>query len=209
MKVENLLSTTYNKQRRKYDSSKGPQGKKAKKRLNRRFMTNRVYQKLVSDISEFRFGNKGMDERVYLAPIMDLCTGEILSYGISNHPTTELTITALKEALDKRPNLPYRTTVHTDQGTQYQTNAWRRVLKRHRVFQSMSRRATCLDNAAMESFFHIMKAETVHYQDYKTKEQLIYAMQDWINYYNTKRIKGKLKGKTPIEYRNLALEKVA
>ena len=83
------------------------------------------------------------------------------------------------------------------------------TLKKHHIFQSMSRRATCLDNAPMESFFHTMKVELYYEQHYKTKRELITAMKEWISYYNRERIKHKLKGKTPIEYRNLALEKVA
>ena len=100
-------------------------------------------------------------------------------------------------------------TVHSDQGIQYQTNTWRQTLKKHRIFQSMSRRATCLDNASMESFFHTMKAELYYDHHYQTKQELIRAMKEWIEYYNQCRIRHKLKGKTPIEYRNLALEKVA
>lgn len=73
----------------------------------------------------------------------------------------------------------------------------------------MSRRSTCLDNAAMESFFHIMKQETVNYYDYPTKQELIEAMTAWIKYYNNEKIKSKLKNKTPIEFRDLALEKIA
>jgi len=100
-------------------------------------------------------------------------------------------------------------TVHSDQGIQYQTNTWRQTLKKHHIFQSVSRRATCLDNAPMESFFHTMKVELYYEHHYQTKQELIKAMKEWIEYYNQDRIKHILKGKTPIEYRNLALEKVA
>lgn len=85
----------------------------------------------------------------------------------------------------------------------------RQTLKKNHIFQSMSRRATCLDNAPMESFFHTMKAEMYYGHHYQTKQELIKAMKEWIEYYNQDRIKHTLKGKTPIEYRNLALEKVA
>lgn len=61
----------------------------------------------------------------------------------------------------------------------------------------------------MESFFHTMKVELYYEQHYQTKQELIKAMKEWVEYYNQDRIKHILKGKTPIEYRNLALEKVA
>lgn len=102
-----------------------------------------------------------------------------------------------------RPKLNYRMTLHSDQGVQ-----WRKKLKENRIFQSMSRRATCLDNAPMESFFHTMKVELYHNKEYTTQEELVKAMIGWINYYNNERIKVKLKGKTPVEYRHLALRNI-
>ncbi|KRL27694.1 integrase core domain protein [Limosilactobacillus frumenti DSM 13145] len=209
MREHGLLSRMYNRQTRKYDSSIGPQGKKTKNRLHRHFKTDRPYQKMVTDVSEFRYGNMGQNERVYLSPIKDLCTDEIVSFNISEHPTTDFVMKPLTELIKQRPALNYRMTVHSDQGIQYQTSIWCHTLKKHHIFQSMSRRATCLDNAPMESFFHTMKVELYYEQHYKTKRELIKAMKEWISYYNQERIKHKLKGKTPIEYRNLALGKVA
>ena len=209
MRENGLSSQMYNRQTRKYDSSIGPQGKKAKNRLHRRFQTDRPYQKMATDVSEYRYDNMSQDERVYLSPIKDLCSGEIVSYNIGDHPTTDFVMKPLIELIHKRPNLNYRMTVHSDQGIQYQTNAWRQTLKKNHIFQSMSRRATCLDNAPMESFFHTMKVEMHYGHHYRTKQELITAMEEWIEYYNRNRIKHILKGKTPIEYRNLALEKVA
>ncbi|MEE6680353.1 IS3 family transposase [Pediococcus pentosaceus] len=86
MRENGLSSLMYNRQTRKYDSSIGPQGKKAMNRLNRRFNTDRPYQKMVTDVSEYRYGNMSQDKRVYLSPIKDLCSGEIVSYNISDHP---------------------------------------------------------------------------------------------------------------------------
>ncbi|EHE85010.1 putative transposase [Latilactobacillus curvatus CRL 705] len=69
----------------------------------------------------------------------------------------------MNRAVKKIPkDLEYRTTIHSDQGFQYQHQDWTNILKEHRIFQSMSRKATCLDNASMESFFHIMKAEAFY-----------------------------------------------
>lgn len=101
----------------------------APNRLKRRFKTDRPYQKLVADVSEFRYGNKSQDERVYLEPILDLFNGEVLAFNISNHPTVEFAVKPLKEALNQIPVLDYRTTVHTDQGFQYQHLYWQIVLK--------------------------------------------------------------------------------
>lgn len=209
MQEENLQSTAYGKKTRKYNSYKGTVGTIAPNRLNRRFMTDRPYQKLTADVTELRWGDQSMEHRMYLEPVMDLFSGEILSFNLSLHPTVEFALKPLQEALDNLPDLPYRTTVHTDQGFQYQNQQWVRELKKHRVFQSMSRKATCLDNAAMESFFHLLKSETVHLYRYQTCEELVSSIERWIHYYNYSRIKQKLGGKSPIQYRILTAEKVA
>lgn len=134
MRENGLSSQMYNRQTRKYDSSIGPQGKKAKNRLHRRFKTERPYQKMATDVSEYRYDNMSQDERVYLSPIKDLCSGEIVSYNIGDHPTTDFVMKPLIELIHKRPKLNYRMTVHSDQGIQYQTNAWRQTLKKNHIF---------------------------------------------------------------------------
>lgn len=209
LKEHNLAAQMFNKQTRKYDSSIGPQGRKAKNRLHRRFNTDRSYQKMTTDISEFRYGNGTQRERVFLSPIKDLHDNTIACFAIGDHPTRELVMKPLNELIRQRPTLNYRMTIHSDQGVQYQSTAWRRTLKKHHIFQSMSRRGTCLDNAPMESFFHLMKVELYYDRHFETKVELVKAMKEWIHYYNYERIQHKLKGKTPMEYRHLALEKIA
>lgn len=208
MKEHGLLARKYNLRAGKYDSSKGPQGKKAKNRLHQKFKTDRPYQKVVTDISEFRYGNKSMADRVYLSPFKDLYSGEIISYTISERPQTKY---VLKRVVAARPdNLPYRMTIHSDQGIQYQSKAYCRALKQQHIFQSMSRRATCHDNTACENFFHIMKVELDYYtHTYPTKNALIKAIESWPNYYNQTRIRHILKGRTPVEYRNTALAQMS
>lgn len=202
------LSHYYGRGQRKYNSYKGTVGRVAKNRLHRRFVTDRPYQKLVTDVSEFRYGTMTQAERIYLEPVLDLFSGEVLAYSISDHPTVDFALKPLREALEGLPTLPYRTTVHTDQGFQYQHKHWQRVLKNHHVFQSMSRKATCLDNAEMESFFGVMKAEVMD-EHYGTKWELEAAMREWLEFYNLRRVKGRLKGKSPVEYRKLALQNAA
>lgn len=208
MEEHGWLSTYNNRRKRKYNSYKGTVGHVAKNLINRRFDTDRPYQKLVADVSEFRYGQQSTNERIYLEPIMDLFSGEILAFNISDHPTVEFAMAPLREALRKIPPLAYRTTVHTDQGFQYQHRSWQQELKKHHVFQSMSRKATCLDNAAMESFFSVMKAEMMDYR-HETKSELESSMREWIEFYNNTRVKTKLKGKSPVQYRELALQQAA
>lgn len=206
MRTEGLQSTAYTQRIRKYNAYKGTVGQVAKNHLKRRFMTDRPYQKLVSDVSEFRWGHH--TERLYLEPVMDLYSDEILAFTIGDHPTVAFALKPLREALEHLPEHHYRTYVHTDQGFQYQSALWRQELKTHHACQSMSRKATCLDNAQMESFFHLMKAETVASHHYPTRDDLETAMRVWIKYYNKSRIKEKLGGQSPIEYRISTTEQV-
>lgn len=129
---------------------------------------------------------------------------KIISWNISLHPDVKFVTDTLDLLTAKCPEMPYRMTIHSDQGFQYQNYEYVSRLKKNRIIQSMGRKATCLDNAMMESFFHILKVGTVNNNEYKSYEHLKNEVSKYIYYYNNKRIKTKLVGKTPIECRNLS-----
>ena len=183
----------------RYNSYKGKVGKVAKNRLNRRFHTSIPLQKLVTDITEFKCaGNK----KLYLSPILDLYNGEIISYSISNKPTLNLVLESLHQAVEViHSEAKYRTTIHSDQGWHYQHHKWVNTLKKKKIFQSMSRKATCADNAAMENFFGIMKQEMYHGEPLLSYHVLKQKVEDYLYYYNNERIKVKLAGLSPVQYR--------
>ena len=197
MREMGLKCTKYSKRRRKYDSSKGPSGKKAKNVIRRRFMSNRKYQKMVCDITELKAKD---GSKVYLEIIKDLATNQILTWEIGTHPTLEFSLKPLRKLIDLLPHTGYQLTLHTDQGWQYQHRAWRVLLKHGRIRQSMSHRATCLDNAACETVFSKLKAENRPDTDYANQEDLIQAIEEWIDYYNHRRIQTKLGNLTPLQY---------
>ena len=116
-----LKCTKYYQRRRKYDSSKGPNGKKAKNKLNRRFMSNRKYQKMVCDITELKAHN---GQKVYLEIINDLATKQILTWAIGQSPTLHFALTPLQRLLNQLPHTGYQLTLHTDQGWHYQHHTW-------------------------------------------------------------------------------------
>ncbi|SKB79480.1 IS3 family transposase, partial [Luteibacter sp. 22Crub2.1] len=95
--------------------------------------------------------------------------------------------------------------LHSDQGWQYRQPAYRRMLADRAVTQSMSRKGNCLDNAAMESFFGTLKAEYFHLNQFDSVEELKRGIDDYIHYYNHERIKLKLEGLSPVQYRTQAL----
>ncbi|RDW21307.1 hypothetical protein CWR48_02525 [Oceanobacillus arenosus] len=183
---------------RKYSSYKGNVGKVARNRINRRFNTNVPHQKLTTDITEFKCTD-GL--KLYLNPIMDMFNGEILSFGISNRPNLKLVMEPLNEALGIVKGSKYRTTIHSDQGWHYQHKKWVKTLKKNKVFQSMSRKGNCLDNSPMENFFGLLKQEMYYGEALCTFEELKSKIKIYIHYYNNKRIKRKLAGMSPIQYR--------
>ncbi|WP_103468291.1 IS3 family transposase [Fructilactobacillus sanfranciscensis] len=201
MKKYNLLSSAFGKKKRKYSSYKGNVGKRFKNILNRRFNTPIPFQKLVSDTTELRYGKQSINERIYLNPVLDLFSGEIISYSISNHPDFNSVFLPIKEAILKLPKTHFKSFFHSDQGVHYQNKRLNKFLKKNHITQSMSRKATCLDNAVIESFFHLLKIEIGN--NFSTKEELINSVRNWIYYYNNFRIKTKLGGKSPIQYRKL------
>jgi putative transposase len=203
-KVQRIMSKLglkcekFSRKSRKYSSYKGTIGTIAKNRINRRFHTSVCHQKLTTDITEFKCSN-GL--KLYLNPIMDMFNGEILTYGISLRPTLELVLKPLEEALEIVKDSKFRTTLHSDQGWHYQHNMWVKTLKEHKVFQSMSRKGNCLDNSPMENFFGLMKQEMYYGEALCSYEELKTRIEEYINYYNHRRIKKKLAGMSPVEYR--------
>lgn len=183
----------------RYNSYKGTVGKVAKNRLNRKFNTPIRLQKLVTDVTEFKCtGN----EKLYLSPILDLYNGEIISFGISNRPTLDFVLEPLNQAIEViKKEAKYRTTIHSDQGWHYQHNKWIKTLKNNKIYQSMSRKATCADNAVMENFFGILKQEMYHGEELVSYDELKRKIEEYIYYYNNVRIKQKLAGLSPVQYR--------
>ena len=96
--------------------------------------------------------------------------------------------------------------LHSDQGWQYQMKRYQSILREIGVIQSMSRKGNCLDNAVIENFFGLLKSEMYYKKKFKSVDQLIREIEDYIYYYNNKRIKCKLKGLSPVNYRIQSLE---
>ena len=155
----------------------------------RNFKTTAYNQKWTTDVSEFHISAG----KLYLSPILDMHNGEIISYDISNSPNYRQIANMLDYAFSKYDNLE-GLIIHSDQGRQYQMRHYHQTLKDKGVHQSMSRKGNCLDNSLMENFFGIMKNEMFygHESEFKTLEELKKAMDDYIIYYNEKRIKLKL-----------------
>lgn len=181
---------------RKYRSYKGEIGKVAPNLLQRDFKAEKPNQKWVTDVTEFSlFGAK-----LYLSPILDLYNGEIISYNISDRPTFYQTMDMLDKAFAKIPD-GTNLILHSDQGWQYQMKQYQYRLRKKGIIQSMSRKGNCLDNSVMENFFGLLKSELLYLQEFDSIDHFKKELEEYIDYYNNKRIKCKLKGLSPVQYR--------
>ena len=181
---------------KKYHSYKGQIGKIAPNLIKRNFKADKPNQKWTTDITEFSlFGTK-----LYLSPILDMYNGEIVSYNISEHPVLNQVLDMVDKAFLKIPdntNLIF----HSDQGWQYQHQQYQNRLHKKGIRQSMSRKGNCLDNSIMENFFGLLKSELLYLQEFRSMEEFRIELERYIDYYNNKRIKSKLKGLSPVGYR--------
>ena len=185
---------------KKYRSYRGEQGTVAPNLLNREFTAEKPNQKWVTDVTEFRlFGQK-----LYLSPIFDLCSGDIVTYTLSESPNLSMVITMLEQAFRKIPN-DTNLILHSDQGWHYRHKHYVATLKEKGVRQSMSRKGNCYDNAVMENFFGHLKSELLYLQEFESLDHFKQELIDYIDYYNNRRIKARLKGLPPALHRQQAL----
>lgn len=193
MKLLNLKSTIRTK---KYYSYRGSAGKVAPNIIQRNFYASVPNQKWTTDITEITLG----EEKIYLSPILDMYNSEIISYVVSDRPVLKQVLDMVDEAFKKLPDNS-NLILHSDQGWQYRTYKYQEKLQKKGVRQSMSRKGNCLDNSIMENFFGILKSEFLYSKKFVSMIELKAELKKYIDYYNNDRIKSKLKGLSPVNYR--------
>ncbi|MCZ5080552.1 IS3 family transposase [Escherichia coli] len=181
---------------KKYRSYRGNMGLTAENILQRQFKAEAPCEKWVTDITEFRAGG----QKLYLSPILDLFNGEIVAWETACRPTEELVKRMLNKGLESLAE-GEKTLLHSDQGWHYRIKSYQSALADKGLVQSMSRKGNCLDNAVMENFFGHLKEEMYYRRDYRNVEELENAVNEYITYWNQKRIKLSLGGLSPVEYR--------
>ncbi|UJY40466.1 IS3-like element IS1397 family transposase [Escherichia coli] len=181
---------------KKYRSYRGNMGLAAENILQRQFKAEAPCEKWVTDITEFRAGG----QKLYLSPILDLFNGEIVAWETACRPTEELVKRMLNKGLESLAE-GEKPLLHSDQGWHYRIKSYQSALADKGLVQSMSRKGNCLDNAVMENFFGHLKEEMYYRRDYRSVEELENAVNEYITYWNQKRIKLSLGGLSPVEYR--------
>jgi putative transposase len=181
---------------KKYRSYRGTVGKIAPNLVNRDFKANEPNLKWVTDITQFKL----VGQKLYLSPILDLFNSEIISYTLSKSPNFQQITDMLQSAFLKIPNDSHLI-LHSDQGWHYQMQDYQKMLKEKGIRQSMSRKGNCYDNSVMENFFGILKTEFYYNKKFSSIKQFSKELFEYIDYYNNRRIKVKLKGLSPVQFR--------
>lgn len=159
-----------------------------------------IDQQWVGDLTYIKVGR----EWRYLAVVLDVYSRRVIGWSLGTYKTAELTLKALKQALrvrSPRPGLLF----HTDRGVEYGAYLIQNELKRYGIRPSMNRPGTCTDNAHMESFFHSLKAERIHGEQFKSERELRMALNGYINhFYNRSRLHSGIGYVSPAKYEQMA-----
>jgi putative transposase len=163
--------------------------------LQRQFLVTRPNKAWVTDITYIRTWQGWL----YLAVVMDLFSRKIVGWSAGPTIHGELVFSAVLMAVRRRR--PRGTVIHSDQGTQYGSDAWRRFCRSHRLEPSMSRKGNCWDNAVAESFFSSLKKERIRKQIYRNRELALNDVADYIDaFYNRTRRHSHLGGVSPEQF---------
>lgn len=168
--------------------------------LNRQFKADSPNEKWLTDVTEFKLTN---GSKVYLSAILDLRDNSIVSYVLSSSNNNKLVFDTFDLAIYKNPDA--HPLFHSDRGFQYTHKAFKAKLDKQNAIQSMSRVSRCIDNGPMEGFWGIIKSEMFYLSKFHTFDELKLAIDNYIKFYNEKRLQKKLNCLAPLEFRNQAL----
>jgi transposase InsO family protein len=172
--------------------------------LVRNFSTSCPFDKMVTDVTEYKIDGK----KIYISVVKDLYTGMLEGFSVKNYQTRELIRESFKNILDK--SLPEGTIIHSDQGTLYNNIRFQNELKDRNFIQSMSRKGTPIDNSPMESFFGCYKSEVLYNPNINilSKDDFMRETWEYYHYYNNVRIQKRLGYLTPAEFKEHELIRI-
>ena len=194
MREEGLPCRT--RRRRRHRSHMGRVGKSSPNLLARDFEAEDPMAEPATDVTEFKAGGT----KPCLSPVADLYNDEVVAYSISRSPSMK-TVLEMLARLEGRLDGEGAPLPHSDMGRRYQMPAYGLALERMGAARSMSRKGNCLDNAKAENFFSMVKTEP--YCDWEGDDPDIFErdLEKYIDWYNNVRIKRRLNGSSPVEYR--------
>ena len=165
--------------------------------LNRDFHADKPNEKWLTDVTEFKW-YKGIEKhKVYLSAILDLYDRRIVAFVIRDSNDNPLVFDTFDAAVAANPDA--HPLFHSDRGFQYTNRTFHAKLETAGMTQSMSRVAHCIDNGPMEGFWGILKRERYYGRRFTDRESLVQMIEEYINYYNSKRLQRNLGILTPME----------
>ena len=167
----------------------------AENKLNREFTAKAPNEKWLTDVTEFCYYIGPEKHKIYLSAILDLYGRRIVAYRISENNNNRLVFDTFDDAVKENPDA--HPLFHSDRGFQYTNRMFHAKLEAAGMTQSMSRVAKCIDNGPMEGFWGILKRERYYGRRFKDKESLVAMIENYIYYYNNKRLQRKLGILTP------------
>lgn len=165
--------------------------------LNREFTANAPNEKWLTDVTEFHYYIGTEKHKIYLSAILDLYDRRIVSYVIRDHNNNALVFDTFDRAIKKNPDA--HPLFHSDRGFQYTNRVFHGKLATAGMTQSMSRVAKCIDNGPMEGFWGIIKRERYYGKRFTNRETLVEMIENYITYYNNRRLQRNLGVLTPME----------
>ena len=165
--------------------------------LNREFHADNPNEKWLTDVTEFRWYEGIERHKIYLSAILDLCDRRIVSFVIRDRNDTPLVYDTFDAAVAANPDA--HPLFHSDRGFQYTNRVFFSKLEAAGMTQSMSRVAKCIDNGPMEGFWGILKRERYYGRRFADRKSLVKMIEDYIEYYNTRRLQRNLGILTPME----------
>ena len=179
----------------KRDYQKGKRLAKKQNVLQRQFKADEPNRVWVSDVTCFKIN----DKYLYICVILDLFSRKVVAYRVSPKNSTYLITSTFRQAYQNR-NAPQSLMFHSDQGAQYTSKTFCKLLRMNKVVQSFSAPGQPHDNAVMESFFSFMKREEIYRTHYKSEQQFAKSVDNYIEFYNTQRPHSTLNYKTPDQF---------
>lgn len=166
--------------------------------LNRNFTAEKLNEKWLTDVTEFKYGD---NKKLYLSAILDLKDKSIVSFAMGRINNNQLVFDTFDLAVSKYPDA--RPLFHSDRGFQYTSKQFKSRLDKVGMTQSMSRVGRCIDNGPMEGFWGILKCEMYYLSNFKDYDSLAAAIESYIYFYNNERRQKKLNKMSPMTYRQL------
>jgi transposase InsO family protein len=184
--------------KKKYNYIKSTPEVTAENILNREFYADNPNEKWLTDVTEFKYYVGAEVKKIYLSAIFDLFDRRVVAFKIGDSNNNQLVFENFNEAVEANPDA--HPLFHSDRGFQYTNKTFHNMLVQAGMRQSMSRVGRCIDNGPMEGFCGILKSEMYYLKKFSSKEELTKAIENYIEFYNTKRYQLKLNCMTPMEY---------